>query len=145
MFSRTSELLEEQLARGDFRGAVVAVGNRTDVVWSGAVGSTNGRPISVSDRFLLTSITKTLTAVQILQLVDQGRLDLERPIAEYLPAFGQGGKESVTTWHVLTHTSGMHQAANTVERSNLRMTAADHLDQALRVGLTAPPGSRLEY
>jgi CubicO group peptidase (beta-lactamase class C family) len=37
---------------------------------------------------LLTSISKTLMAVQVLQLVDQGRLDLERPIAEYLAAFG---------------------------------------------------------
>jgi CubicO group peptidase (beta-lactamase class C family) len=144
-FRATQARLEEFVARGALRGAVVAVANRTEPVWSTGVGSTDGRPISISDRFLLTSITKTLTAVQVLQLVDQGRLDLEQPIAEYLPAFGQSGKESVTTRHVLTHTSGMDQAANTVERSNPGMTAADHLDQALRAGLTSAPGSRLEY
>jgi CubicO group peptidase (beta-lactamase class C family) len=144
-FRATQARLEEFVTRGALRGAVVAVGNRTELVWSTAVGSTDGRPISISDRFLLTSITKTLTAVQVLQLVDQGRLDLEQPIAEYLPAFGQSGKESVTAWHVLTHTSGMDQAANTVERSNPRMTAADHLDQALRAGLASAPGSRLAY
>ncbi|HEY2596712.1 MAG TPA: serine hydrolase domain-containing protein [Chloroflexota bacterium] len=137
--------MEEWVARGALRGAVVAVGDRSDLVWSAAVGSTDGRPLSVSDRFLLTSITKTLTAVQVLQLVDQGRLDLARPIAEYLPAFGANGKESITTWHVLTHTSGMDQASNTVERWNPRMTAADHLDQALQARLTFAPGSRLEY
>jgi CubicO group peptidase (beta-lactamase class C family) len=144
-FSETAARLEEWLANGALRGAVVAVGNHTEMVWSTAVGSADERELRVADRFLLTSITKTLTAVQVLQLVEQGRLDLDCPIAEYLPEFGQNGKDAVTTFQVLTHTSGIDQAANTVERANPDMRAEDHLQAAMRAGLTFAPGSRLEY
>jgi CubicO group peptidase (beta-lactamase class C family) len=45
----------------------------------------------------------------------------------------------------LTHTSGLDQQANTVERATPGMTAADHLQQALEAGLSFAPGERVEY
>ena len=58
--------------------------------------------------FQIGSISKSMAAVLALQLVDEGKLDLHRPVMEYLPwlpwktDFG-----AVTTHHILTHTSGM--------------------------------------
>ena len=57
-------------------------------------------------RMLWFSATKPLTAVCVLMLAERGALDLDRPIAEYWPAFGQGGKQRCTARHVLTHQGG---------------------------------------
>jgi len=65
-----------------------------------ALGSAEGR------RMLWFSATKPVTAVAIHMLVERGRLDLDAPIAGLWPEFAQGGKEHVTTRHVLTHQGG---------------------------------------
>ena len=57
------------------------------------------------------SAGKPLTAFAILKLVERGLLDLDRPVMEYIPEFGQSGKESVTTRHLLTHTAGIDAIA----------------------------------
>lgn len=60
---------------------------------------------TIYDAASLTKVIATTTA--ILQLVEQGRLELDAPVAKYLPAFGQHGKEAVTVRHLLTHVSGL--------------------------------------
>jgi len=57
--------------------------------------------------FLLVSITKPIIATAIMQLVDDGLLTLHQPITYYLPDFDRPDKAPVTTWHLLTHTSGI--------------------------------------
>lgn len=54
----------------------------------------------------LLSAAKPLTAVAVMQLVESGRLNLDRPVADVIPEFAQGGKESITLRHLLTHTGG---------------------------------------
>jgi D-alanyl-D-alanine carboxypeptidase len=60
--------------------------------------------------FEIGSIGKTFTAVAILQLVDEGRLDLEAPVDRYLPWFvvpQQAGRPPITIAHLLSHTAGL--------------------------------------
>ncbi len=57
-------------------------------------------------RMLWFSATKPVTAVATLMLAERGRIDLDRPIAEYWPAFAQGGKAACSARHVLTHRGG---------------------------------------
>src|SRR5258705_11852553 len=59
------------------------------------------RPNSI---FVLASVTKVYTAILALRLVDQGRLTLTAPVAEYLPAFG---RPQLTPALLLAHTSGL--------------------------------------
>ena len=66
-------------------------------------------PISEETLFQIGSITKTFTATIIMRLVEQGDLDLDAPIRQYLPDFKVMDKratEEVTTRHLLTHTAG---------------------------------------
>lgn len=58
-------------------------------------------------RFDLASISKLFTTVAVLQLVEDGAIRLDEPVATYLPAFGQAGKGDVTVRQLLTHTSGL--------------------------------------
>jgi serine-type D-Ala-D-Ala carboxypeptidase len=137
---RLARVVERLAARPETSGGVLAVGGDDGVCHALPFG-----PVAVDDRFLLTSIAKPFTLVQVLQLVEQGLFDLDVPIAEYLPAFGVNGKERVTARHVLTHTSGMDAAANTVEGPPTSLTAGEHLEVALRCGLVTEPGERFAY
>lgn len=58
-------------------------------------------------RYKIASITKTFTAVLILQLYEQGKLALDKPIRQYLPDYTGEGADQVTIHHLLTHSSGI--------------------------------------
>lgn len=66
-----------------------------------------GEPMTRGHRMLWMSSTKPLAAVAIAQLWERQRLGLDDPVARHLPEFAQGGKESVTVRHLLTHTAGV--------------------------------------
>lgn len=120
-------------------GAIIAIAGRAweHVVPIGGVCTT--------DRFLLTSITKVFTVTQLLQMVERGLLDIDAPVAEYLPEFGVNGKANVTTRQLMMHTSGLDPNANTAEGPPSDLSAEEHLGVAVKAGLVAEPGARFEY
>jgi CubicO group peptidase (beta-lactamase class C family) len=63
-------------------------------------------PMREDTIFDLASVSKLFTSIAMMQLVEQGRLELDRTVASYIPAFGANGKEAVTVRQLLTHTSG---------------------------------------
>jgi D-alanyl-D-alanine carboxypeptidase len=68
------------------------------------------RPVEPGTLFEIGSIGKAFTALAILQLVDEGRLDLHAPVATYLPWFEVGSAADappITLHHLLTHTGGI--------------------------------------
>jgi D-alanyl-D-alanine carboxypeptidase len=69
-------------------------------------------PIDNGTRYKIASITKAFTAVLILQLYEQGKLDLHRTIKTYLPDYAGEAAERVTIHHLLNHTSGMQNMDN---------------------------------
>lgn len=65
------------------------------------------QPNTPDTRYRIASITKAFTAVLVLQLVEQGKLDLQQPIRRYLPAYAGNGGDKVTLHQLLNHTSGL--------------------------------------
>jgi CubicO group peptidase (beta-lactamase class C family) len=57
--------------------------------------------------FDLASISKLFTSIVAVQQVERGLIDIDAPVARYLPAFAANGKEGVTVRQLLTHTSGL--------------------------------------
>jgi CubicO group peptidase (beta-lactamase class C family) len=57
--------------------------------------------------FDLASITKLFTSIAVLQLVEEGTVTLDAPVAQYLPEFATNDKQDVTVRQLLTHTSGL--------------------------------------
>lgn len=77
--------------------------------WQGAVGVANlksGAPASPDAAFRVGSITKTFTAVAILQLVDQGKIGLDTPVSTYLPGLLARG-DDITIRMLLQHRAGL--------------------------------------
>lgn len=65
-------------------------------------------PMTEDTLFDAASLTKVLaTTPSVMKLVEQGRLDLESPVARYLPTFAAHGKGDIRVRHLLTHTSGL--------------------------------------
>lgn len=63
-------------------------------------------PMRSDTLFDLASMSKLFTSIAVVQLVEEGRVSLESPVAAYLPGFAANGKGSVTVRQLLTHTSG---------------------------------------
>jgi CubicO group peptidase (beta-lactamase class C family) len=89
--------------------AVLATAGRAVVNARRAYGSGGKEDPSLCDRiFLLASITKTITAVGMARLVDQGHLRYDDPVVKFIPEFGRdAGRRKITIAHVLTHSSGL--------------------------------------
>ena len=64
-------------------------------------------PARTDTIFDVASLSKLFTAVVAMQQVERHRLDLDAPVARYLPAFAAAGKENVTVRHLMTHTAGL--------------------------------------
>jgi CubicO group peptidase (beta-lactamase class C family) len=94
-----------------FSGAVL-VERRGHTVYRGGFGladRTFGVPVAPDTRFWVASITKLFTAALVLQLADEGRLDVRAPIRRYLPDYAGTGADRVTVHQLLNHTSGLAQ------------------------------------
>lgn len=100
--------------------------------------------LTVESLFFLASVTKPIVATAVMQLVDEGRLDLHAPIGRVVPEFQGPGKDAVTPWHVLTHTSGVPDIDQAVLRRS-RPSAAQMLERVCRDPLAFEPGSRYSY
>ena len=101
--------IEELLAVQGFPGLAVAVTDRNGLVASEAFGLASleaGEPVTRETYFEHGSIGKTFTAVIVLQLGEEGQLDLDEPLTRYLPWFEVRSEHApITIRHVLTHSS----------------------------------------
>lgn len=64
-------------------------------------------PMRQDTIFDLASVSKLFTSLAVVQLIERGRVDLDAPVASYLPEFAGQGKQDVTVRNLLTHTSGL--------------------------------------
>ncbi len=103
-----------------FPGAVALMGARGRVIARDASGysylyqdATTRAPVAERVRattgtvYDLASVSKLFTSVAVVQLIEQGSVELEAPVASYLPEFAASGKQAVTVRQLLTHTSGL--------------------------------------
>jgi CubicO group peptidase (beta-lactamase class C family) len=112
---------ERLMAREDVKGMALAVIDEGEVVHVAAFGWANvaeQRPLRTDTVMYGASLTKTAVAYFVLQLVDEGRFDLDRPLAAYLPKSlpdyeefadlaGDDRWRTLSARHVLNHTTGL--------------------------------------
>jgi CubicO group peptidase (beta-lactamase class C family) len=104
---RTSKVLSDGIAEGLHLGAQVYVAVDGKVIGEGALGEARaGVPMTDEHLVIWWSMTKATVAVSVAQQWERGNLDLDAPVASYVPEFGVGGKETITLRHCLTHTGG---------------------------------------
>jgi methyl acetate hydrolase len=161
-------LFERAVADGSLPGVVAVAGDRDGALYEGAFGrlSVDGEdPVKPDTVIALASMTKAFTSVAALQLIEQGRLALEQPVADVLPTFAELAvlegfdgdtprlrppARQATIRQLLTHTSGLgysfvnedilryHELTGTPDVISGRLAM-------LEVPLVADPGTRWEY
>ncbi|OBY56032.1 serine hydrolase domain-containing protein [Pseudomonas sp. AU12215] len=101
-----SALFEDPQERG--AALCIQVGGETVVdLWAGSAGKEPGQDWQADTLLNLFSCTKTFAAVAALQLVGEGRLELDAPVARYWPEFAQAGKQGITVRQLLCHRAGL--------------------------------------
>jgi len=116
-FEQIDKIVEEEIEKGNFPGAVVLVGRQNEILYWKAFGhqviEPNVEPAGKDTIFDLASLTKPIaTAPSIMILKDRGAIDLDDYVGKYLPAFACNGKQEVRIRHLLTHTSGLPAYTN---------------------------------
>jgi CubicO group peptidase (beta-lactamase class C family) len=128
-------------------GGVVIIGHNGAVVYRKAFGSRSLEPAheamtadTIFDLASLTNVIATTTAV--MQLLDEGRIRLNDPVAAYLPGFAQNGKGQITVRELLTHFSGLPPDLDLKAAWQGRDTA---YNMAMQARPMVPPGTRFFY
>lgn len=95
-------------------GASYAVFDRHATVLGGAIGLANAdtkQAVGPATLFRIGSVTKTVTAIAVMQLIEQGRFDLQTPVAQLLPGIPihnpYASTDPVRVVHLLTHSAGL--------------------------------------
>ena len=145
-----SNLLNETIDDGKFAGVIAGISRDGMVKWSGASGFSDLKNKIAIDTSILTrpaSIAKPMTAVAIMQLVEQGKIDLDVPIQTYIPSFPIKKEGDITVRHLLLHISGIGAYQSFAEMQNT--IHFPNLSKALEVfkdrELIATPGKAHNY
>lgn len=111
-FADLQAALQEGIERFSVPGASVGIlrGDETVFAAAGLLNARTGVEATPDSIFQIGSITKTFTTTLVMQLVDEGRVELDTPVQTYLESFALGDAEAaakITVRHLLTHTNGM--------------------------------------
>lgn len=161
--ARVDAVIDGALAAERIVGTVVFVARNGEVIHARAGGLDDreaGTPMREAAIFRLASVSKPFTAAAVMALVSEGRLDLDRPVTDWLPDFAprfDGRAANITLRHLLSHSSGLgygllepedgplHRAgvSDGMDRSGL--TLEENLARLAAVPLAFTPGSGFCY
>lgn len=103
--------IEEARIEYEIPGIAAVVVDKDGVSYAKGFGFRNLErqlPVTPETIYGVASVTKTFTAVAIMQLLEEGKVRLEDPVKRYIVDFDlPGGSDSITLYHFLTHTSGL--------------------------------------
>jgi uncharacterized protein YbbC (DUF1343 family)/CubicO group peptidase (beta-lactamase class C family) len=140
-------IIGKAIADGNIPGAVLMVGHNGSVIYRKAYGERalepKREPMTLDTIFDLASLTKVIaTTTAVMQLIEQGKIRLNDPVAKYLTEFAQNGKDDITVRQLLTHYSGLEPDLDL-------KTTWEGKDTAYKMAFAEtpaePPGSHFTY
>lgn len=149
-FKDLDAAVEERVSAGRYPGAVFVVANADRVLHVGAVGFADVEhqtPVRSDAIFRMMSMTKPVTTVAVMMLVDDGKVVLDDPVSRYLPEFlGYAAQRPtdptpITVRQLLTHTSGLGFGSMLISENSLSARTAKIASSSLK----GVPGKKWEY
>jgi len=143
------KILSEQFIT-DEPGVTALVSRNGQIIYKKAFGMANlelNTPMQVDNVFWVASIGKQFTAVAILQLMEQGKLNLQDEITKFIPDYPTQGNK-ITIEHLLTHTSGIHNFSGMKDPEKklaLDCTPTEVIDFFKNLPMLFAPGTKWEY
>ena len=144
------QLLENALANQAFVGAAAGFSIAGEIKWEQGVGYSDQENKKAFEPLTLTriaSIAKPMTAIAVLQLYEQNKIDLDQAIQQYLPDFPKKKEGEITIRQLLNHTSGIDGYKSNKEADNKKDYAslAEAVDIFKDRNLLAAPGTAFNY
>lgn len=144
----------ECLAKNDLFSGSVVLSHKGNILVNGAWGSDNrekSSPIDTTTLFHTASVTKLITSVLVLQLVQRGLITLDDTLSMYIPEYPHPYNEKVKIIHLLTHTSGIELDDDVEYLKNINV--ANNVEDLLSAQLLAlknrepafDPGTEYNY
>jgi CubicO group peptidase (beta-lactamase class C family) len=133
-------IIEDVLQESRITSVSVAVGRGGRVIFArgfGVADLATGRKLDAGAIMDIGSITKQFTAAAVLKLVEDRRIDLDQPLARYLPSWRDNGR-AITIRQLLNHTSGLGDAPFSEETPEPRFLAPISFEGLLAHARTAP-------
>ncbi|HXF63229.1 MAG TPA: serine hydrolase domain-containing protein [Caldilineaceae bacterium] len=148
--ARAYALLDHAVATGAIPGAALLVARHGQPIAPHVCGvqylAPDSPPIRPDTIFLVASVTKPVTATAAMLLVERGKLLLNERAADYIPEFGNRGKEAVRIRHLLTHTSGLpDMVADDRALRRRHAPLSEFLARVCEAELAFPPGTHIQY
>src|SRR5262245_16737553 len=146
------DYIKTEMERRHIPGVAVAVARDGKLVKARGYGVANVEhdvPVTPDTVFELASVTKQFTATAIMVLVEEGKVQVDDPVAQHLPRVPETWK-SITVRHLLTHTSGLPGLTGGFKAlqpggARMRYTTAEMFDAAIKDELSFPAGERFQY
>ncbi|TXD70029.1 serine hydrolase [Aequorivita lipolytica] len=149
--AQLDELLNKYTEYGQFNGSVLVADNGK-VIYKKGFGMANMEwdiPNAPDTKHRLGSITKQFTAMLIMQLVAEGKLDLQATVSKYLPDYSKVNGDKITIHQLLTHTSGTPNYTSFPkffeEMSRNSFTPTEMVETFADSTLTFKPGAQFAY
>jgi serine-type D-Ala-D-Ala carboxypeptidase len=146
--AKIDHVVERGIDAGGYPGAAVVVGRRGASVWQKGFGKLSwekgSSPVSaertIYDLASLTKVVGTTTALMVLY--DEGKIHLDDPVSQYIPAFVGGQKDRVTLRMLLEHRSGLPAGRDLWRTAH---SPAEARDEVISTPLGCEPGRCYEY
>jgi CubicO group peptidase (beta-lactamase class C family) len=141
--------VQEWMGANGVPGLALAVTRDAEVVHLRGYGDAgDGRPVTPDSQFLVASLSKSFTALAVLQLAEAGRIDLDTPAAAYLPGFTVADRAQarrITVRMLLNQTSGLADTGFPVMTLPQPTTIADRVASLRAAKLVSQPGTAFHY
>lgn len=150
-FDRTeaASFVSDYLQRNAVPGAIAVVTDGSEIIFSSGFGhDLVGNRMTDDTRVPLASLSKSMTATAVMQLVDQGSVNLDAPVVKYLPEFQMADTrfQSITVRQLLMHTSGMSDRTFREKSiSPVPTTLKDAVASLRTAHLASDPGKTRSY
>lgn len=157
--SNIEEIANYDLSENNVFGSAYLVSQNGEVVYENYFGVTDeaGSAVNSGTIFRLASMTKPITAIAVMILIDRGILSLEDDVKKYLPEFENlhiitkdgtdlgKAKVDIKIWNLLTHTSGFGALKELKLSEEERKTCLATIDAYIKAGLDFEAGEKQSY
>lgn len=148
--SKIDEFMANEIERLNLPGASLAIvkGNQVEYLQGYGIANQTGTKMTAQTPVVIGSVTKSFTALAIMQLVEQGELRLEDPVVAHIPWFqlaDQKESKKITIQHLLNQTSGLSTYDGQLAISQGNQTIKELVQSLKNTELTFPVGGQYQY
>jgi CubicO group peptidase (beta-lactamase class C family) len=147
--AKIDRFITHQMTTQHIPGLALAITHENQVLHIKGYGKANSQqPITPQTRFPIASLSKSFTAIAVLQLVEAGKIDLDVPVKRYLPEFTLADAEiatQITIRHLLNHTSGLSDLGFPESLLSQPITNAERVNSLHQAHPVAASGTQFHY